>query len=138
MKILSDEFKNQIIKTNKTKMILGAVAIILAIIVLIIMISGSKTASDIVKTGTFYQYPDKQVGQAFDDYFGANYGEWHDYSKNNVAVYTANKNGHSVVMKFKVDEETEEFTVESVTLDGVESLYILDTILYDIYNLNYY
>ena len=137
MKILSDEFKNQIIKTDKTKMILGAVAIILAIIILFIMISGGKTPSDIVKNGTFYQYPDKQVGQAFDDYFGANYGEWYDY-QNNVVVYKANKNGHSVVMKFKVDEETEEFTVESLTLDGIESLYMLDTVLYDIYSLNYY
>ena len=138
MKILSDEFKNQIIKTDKTKMILGAVAIILAIIVLFILIFGGKTPSDIVKNGTFYQYPDKQVGQAFDDYFGANYGEWHDYSKSNVAVYTVNKNGQNLVMKFRVDKETEEFTVESLTINGVESLYILDTILYDIYNLNYY
>ena len=137
MKILSDEFKNQIIKTDNTKMILGAVAIILAIIVLFIMISGGKTPSDIVKNGTFYQYPDKEVGQAFDDYFGAEYGEWYDY-KNNVVVYTASKEGHSVVFRFKVDEETEEFTVESLTLDGIESLYMLDTVLYDIYNLNYY
>ena len=137
MKILSDDFKNQIIKTDKTKMILGAVAIILAIIVLFILIFGGKTPSDIVKNGTFYQYPDKQVGQAFDDYFGTDFSEWHDYPKNNVTIYTVNKNGHNLVMKFKVDEETEEFTVESLTIDGVDSLYMLDTMLYDIYNLNY-
>ena len=63
--------------------------------------------------------------------------QWY-YYKNNVVVYTASKEGHSVVFRFKVDEETEEFTVESLTLDGIESLYMLDTVLYDIYNINYY
>jgi hypothetical protein len=81
-----------------------------------ILNAGGNQYIDIVKEGTFYDYPDEYVGDAFDDFF-ANPSWEYFVSENDedIVEFTgeAEYMGESVdiCIQFQVDPDTEEFEV---------------------------
>ncbi|GAA0342312.1 hypothetical protein GCM10008967_35880 [Bacillus carboniphilus] len=93
-----------------------------------------------VKEGSLYEYPDKTVGKAFDDFFVDPKWEYflstedeHVVEFNGVAEYYGED--AMITIQFIIDEVTEEFEIYWFGVDDVEES---DYVLFDLLDTVYY
>ncbi len=135
LNLLDTIFQRKGVSISRLKMILSLTGIGLIILVLLYMFGFMDNSYvKLVKNGEFLDYPNIEIGLAFESYFDNTKWEYFESSEGKDIVEF---NGEcllldervNVTMQFNVDLEDEEFNIQYLGIDDVASFWMLPTLL---------
>lgn len=132
---LTEEVKQMELKKRGEASFLGVLLSVLISVVIYILpasfIPMNVDQVELIKYGTFEQYPDKTVGETFDDFFAR--GDWQEVtndSKSIVVAYHGEKqidnHNYDIRIEFYKEKDSEAFDIQRIVVDD-EALSLSET-----------